>query len=32
LNDDGRPGDAEVFVAYRDVPAWQRLAHSEPVH
>ena len=23
------PGDAEVFVAYRDVPPWQRLSESD---
>lgn len=30
LNDDGSQGDPEVFVAYRDVPAWRPLERSAP--
>lgn len=25
LEQESEPGDVELFVAYRDVPAWQRL-------
>lgn len=30
LNSESKPGEAEVFIiAYRDIPAWQRLSDDE---